>query len=710
MDDASIYEVLHGHNPATFSEAANERLWERIPARMRLVHFTRSTVPAEHIASFGYYHAKIGDIHLDRLPVAMQRELAFAIWRIVEMGGKVSCAAFGLLARELAETTERLCRRGGDHRTLMACTPVEWHKELAHTWVARKGSMPNRETFRTYLGALDRACKLVWFAYDEGPWWTREIWDLSLDPRIPRREHEPIGERAIHWHRIEPRWLRQAAMWHIKVALETNRMTWSTVLIRCGAMLHFAAFLARRGIDSPELVRDHSELRPLMIGYLDELRSAPTSRGARRSHASLFHLTTAVRSFYAFMHDNRADAARILNEPRWERLGAEHLRFWQSSDLPRRQGRQSFDERHLITDATAAKILAHVHHLANPRDEGGFGDPQAMRLMLLLILTGRRLSELRMLDASPLVGMIEGSETEGGGEQLAKLRYQQTKIAGAPDTIFVDGEVVAIIREQQRWLAERRAAVGATGAPRYLFTKQQNSIPGDHPYAAVRLRQQLVRLAKRYDLRDEHGEIVRLGQTHRWRHTKATSLINAGVPLHVVQRYMGHISPAMTMHYAQTLDATAKAEFLRYQKITHTGASTAVAASDLYDLMALETRTDRVLPNGWCALPPAQSCDKGNACLTCNVFVTDTRFRSIHEEELRALEALIASRQVQHEARTGQEMSETHVWLEQRRREQAALKDIIAAIDSGGDAGEPLQAAGVPTRVTLDLERHKAKR
>ena len=37
-------------------------------------------------------------------------------------------------------------------------------------------------------------------------------------------------------------------------------------------------------------------------------------------------------------------------------------------------------------------------------------------------------------------------------------------------------------------------------------------------------------------------------------------------------------------------------------------------------------RTDRILPNGWCLLPPRQSCHKGNACLTCDKFATDATF------------------------------------------------------------------------------------
>ena len=95
----------------------------------------------------------------------------------------------------------------------------------------------------------------------------------------------------------------------------------------------------------------------------------------------------------------------------------------------------------------------------------------------------------------------------------------------------------------------------------------------------------------------------------------STSL-NAGVPIHVVQRYLGHLSPAMTMHYAQTLAETHEAEFLRYRKLTADGRDLEIGARDLYDMLQLDQRTDRILPNGWCLLPPRQSCDRGNAPLT----------------------------------------------------------------------------------------------
>jgi hypothetical protein len=92
-------------------------------------------------------------------------------------------------------------------------------------------------------------------------------------------------------------------------------------------------------------------------------------------------------------------------------------------------------------------------------------------------------------------------------------------------------------------------------------------------------------------------------------------LLNAGVPLHVVQRYLGHLTPTMTMTYAQTLASTAEAEFLRYRKITADARDLEIDPRDLYDMLELDRRTDRILPHGWCLLPPRQMCLKGNACL-----------------------------------------------------------------------------------------------
>lgn len=112
----------------------------------------------------------------------------------------------------------------------------------------------------------------------------------------------------------------------------------------------------------------------------------------------------------------------------------------------------------------------------------------------------------------------------------------------------------------------------------------------------------------------------------RFRHTKATSLLNAGVPLHVVQRYFGHLSPTMLMNYAQTLAETHEREFLRYRKLTADARELSTDLRDLYDMLELDKRTDRIPSNGLYLLPPCQACAKGNACLTCDKFATEATF------------------------------------------------------------------------------------
>src|SRR5664280_1370703 len=243
--DAEVLAVLHRHNASPYSAVGNGQLLDRVPEPLRLVHYTRRAIPAEYAASFGYYHRKIGDVHLDGLPEPMQRELMFVVWRIVELGGRVPCGPLGLLARELATT-----------------------------WARRTKALPNPNTLRTIAGPLDRACKLLWFGYDQSPWWRREVWDPVMDDRIPRRDHEPISN-TVHWHRIDPAWLRLAAMWQLKTLLETDRLRWATVETRHSAMVVFSRWVRSRGLDSPLLCDDPAQLRPLMLDLLDDIRSAP---------------------------------------------------------------------------------------------------------------------------------------------------------------------------------------------------------------------------------------------------------------------------------------------------------------------------------------------------------------------------------------------------------------------------------------------------
>jgi hypothetical protein len=242
--------------------------------------------------------------------------------------------------------------------------------------------------------------------------------------------------------------------------------------------------------------------------------------------------------------------------------------------------------------------------------------------------------------------------------------------------------------------------------PRYLFLSPQRNRQGQRPYSVATLNKKLIEFGQRVDVRDGQGREVVVAQTHRFRHTKATSLLNAGVPLHVVQRYLGHLSPAMTMHYAQTLQETHEREFLRFKKITADGRDLQIDPRDLYDLLELDKRADRVLPNGLCLLPPRQTCERGNACLTCDKFATDATYLDEHTHQLSLLDSLIERRQEMFRAKTGREMDDDNVWLQQRRQEQRALSRIIDALQRPELRAHDGQAIRGPGVVARTLPEH----
>jgi hypothetical protein len=135
---------------------------------------------------------------------------------------------------------------------------------------------------------------------------------------------------------------------------------------------------------------------------------------------------------------------------------------------------------------------------------------------------------------------------------------------------------------------------------------------------------------------------------------------------------------------------------------------------DDHDSLHLFDRADRILPNGWCLLPPLQPCDKGNACLTCSVFVTDDTHQNALSRQLADTEQLIERTTSAFQQRHGRPMPDDNVWLAQRRAERDALAGLLTALQTA--PGRAVQGAGCgtaatarPVPITLDLSRHRKR-
>jgi integrase len=724
MNGISAEELMDCWEAAgsTHNAGILSRLWASVPPEMRLARLSADTVPGRYRGGFAGDGKAYPVVDVSGLPGPMRQELTWCVFRIIELGGRVQMPGTVMLARRLTEITAD--RGAAAPRSLMEWPARTWLQQIPLAVHRRRGKLPAPSSLTQMRQVLLRFLWLLDLAYDTRPWWQRESWHPVEDPRIPVREHEPQGRQAIHFHRITALWLRRAAQWHGKVALETGTLRWSTLNQRVFALTVLDAFLAGRGISQPRLDADPARVRQLAQDFLGHVRASRATRGPTKGQrVSPAHAKTVLvhaEQFYLFMHDHKDAAAAATGEPGWRELGAGHAGFYRTRELPRPARRDPGLD--IIDDTAMTKIMAGIGQLGDPAGDGGLDDPQAMRIMMLQARLGRRISEILLLDPDPLLTLAaDPAAAPEPGAMVARLRYQQTKIDGAPDTILVDAEVVSIIRAQQEWAATWLHEHAAPGVrPRYLFLGMLFNRNADRPYVSATLHRGLTELAQRLDIRDSTGRLIDFQRTHRFRHTRATSLLNAGVPIHVVQRYLGHLSPAMTMHYAQTLAETHEAEFLRYRKLTADGRELEIGVRDLYDMLQLDQRTDRILPNGWCLLPPRQSCDRGNACLTCDKFATDASFLPELQQQNDRTLRLIDQRQQAFCARTGTPMSEDNIWLQGRRREAASLEAIITTLqrhpetESGPDPaatpgapvpGQAVRGAGVAARTAQAAAR-----
>jgi len=164
------------------------------------------------------------------------------------------------------------------------------------------------------------------------------------------------------------------------------------------------------------------------------------------------------------------------------------------------------------------------------------------------------------------------------------------------------------------------------------------------------------------------------------------------------------------MHYIAQREEHAEQAFLATIKLKADGTRITISRED-HDAMHLLGRADRILPNGWCLLPPLQTCGKGNACLTCSVFVTDQTHQQALERQLADTGALINRARTDFQQQHGRPMPDGNVWLAQRQAEHDALTRVLTTMRAA--PGRALQGAGCgitpagPVPVTIDTTTHR---
>lgn len=171
---------------------------------------------------------------------------------------------------------------------------------------------------------------------------------------------------------------------------------------------------------------------------------------------------------------------------------------------------------------------------------------------------------------------------------------------------------------------------------------------------------------------------------HAFRHTKGVELVNNGMSLIYVQKWMAHASPEMTTLYARILDPTLREAWEKAfaqgaVRIDAAGKAAAVPPQ-AFDEAQIEWEHIRHnldaarLPNGYCFKPKKADCPtQAIPCHSCHSFCTTPEFLpQFYKMRDEALELI----QIGEEAGRAQ-------WVGRNRQNLAPVEQIITLLEDG---------------------------
>jgi integrase len=265
----------------------------------------------------------------------------------------------------------------------------------------------------------------------------------------------------------------------------------------------------------------------------------------------------------------------------------------------------------------------------------------------------------------------------------------------------ISEEIAVLVAAQCGWIKEHYSE--QDNPERYLFPAHTPQRKG-RPLYAGSLQNALNRLAVQHDIRDEAGNLFHFN-AHAFRHTKAVELINNGMSLVHVQKWLAHLTPEMTLVYAKILDSTMRKEWEQAfakgaVRVDIQGLPKVVTTEYLSNQQEIEWEhirhnLDAVrLPNGYCFKPKKASCPtQAIPCYSCSHFCTTPDFLPQFEQEERETRELIE---------LGKKAGSV-IWVERNTQKLDKLLPVMEVLRKG-DLHHP---AGKTVREYTKEEREK---
>lgn len=405
--------------------------------------------------------------------------------------------------------------------------------------------------------------------------------------------------------KIRQTWLRESFV-RFLYYIASRSYKWATLRNYLNDITTFSDFLVTQ---YPQ-VTDFSELnRQLIIDYLLYLNERGNSPGVRKYKIS---------SLRVFLSEG------VSNE--WFDVPAHLIR---SEDYPKR----AKPLPRYIPEEVISQLLENLDQL-----------PEVVaRMVLVLLECGFRISEACQLPINCL------QQDARGDWSIKYTNWKMNRETIKP----ISQELASVIQKQHKYIKE---ALGNNF--QYLFCGSRRGrnekwaggfVPEPKVLLINTLLYYLKKLARDCVIKDSSGSIWNF-QSHQFRHTAGTRMINMGVPQHIVQKFLDHDSPEMTMVYAHIHDETLRKEIDKYHESrvvnfqceTVELESTVLASNDDLEWFKKNVLA-MALPHGYCGRPKLLGfCNlPTESCYDCPHWRTNKNFLPVLKDTLERTNSII---------------------------------------------------------------------
>lgn len=264
-------------------------------------------------------------------------------------------------------------------------------------------------------------------------------------------------------------------------------------------------------------------------------------------------------------------------------------------------------------------------------------DRSIVPIVILLLATGWRINDISNLRYHNCLLYNDGWYLQG---DINKTEVKEHRVP-------IEDEVAKLVQA----IAEstKNILTKDNNSDKYLFPTLKGARKG-MPIASGNVESALNRWSKDYHILDEHGNPYKFNN-HAFRHTKGVELINNGMNLIHVQKWMAHASPEMTLVYAKVTDQTLRKEWIEAKEKSSflkidlsNGKVSEMNDEDLLEWEYIRHNIEAAkVPMGYCMASQKLGCPYVETpCLTCNNFCTTPDNLQEFEAEIKSLEELIA--------------------------------------------------------------------